>query len=148
VNYYDNSLSIVGTGTGATIDQAAGTVTLSGNMQTSGQGVYNTEYNKVNILTNGANEVFVKYEVSQDVLKNMLNGDIKLAANVVEINSTTAKKDNKGYTAIDTDSAVGNAATQKTTIHNRRSRFEKNPLPFLFFFLLISTPISGEEAVR
>ncbi len=56
------------------------------------KGVYNTEYNKVNILTNGANEVFVKYEVSQDVLKNMLNGDIKLAANVVEINSTTAKK--------------------------------------------------------
>ena len=40
------------------------------------------------------------------------------------------------------------AATQKTTIHNRRSRFEKNPLPFLFFFLLISTPISDEEAVR
>lgn len=113
VNYYDNSLSIVGTGTGATIDQAAGTVTLSGNMQTSGQGVYNTEYNKVNILTNGANEVFVKYEVSQDVLKNMLNGDIKLAANVIEINSTTAKKDNKGYTAIDTNSAVGNADPSK-----------------------------------
>ena len=113
VNYYDNSLSIVGTGTGATIDQAAGTVTLSGNMQTSGQGVYNTEYNKVNILTNGVNELFVKYEVSQDVLKNMLNGDIKLAANVVEINSTTAKKDNKGYTAIDTDSAVGNADPSK-----------------------------------
>ena len=29
-----------------------------------------------------------------------------------------------------------------------KSRFEKNPLPFLFFLLLIGIPISGEEADR
>ena len=109
VNYFDNGLTIEQVGTSATINQSSGTVSVNGNVSYNSLSSYNGQYNKVNIPIGSNEEIYVRYKVSQAKLVSMLNGNVNIAANVAEINSCTAKKNGSPYTAIDNDSAVGNA---------------------------------------
>lgn len=109
VNYFDNGLTIEQVGTSATINQSSGTVSVNGNVSYNSLSSYNGQYNKVNIPIGSNEEIYVRYKVSQAKLVSMLNGNVNIAANVAEINSCTAKKNGSLYTAIDNDSAVGNA---------------------------------------
>ena len=54
----------------------------------------------------------ITFEVSQDAIKDLLNGGFTID-NVVEISSYSVKKDGEYYAGIDTDSAPGNADPYK-----------------------------------
>lgn len=113
VNYYDSGLNIVGVGSSVSTDSNAGTLTIGGNINYNNLKRYTDKYNQVNIPIGTNQTIYVKYEVSKSKLLNLVNGNVNIAANVVEINSCSAKKDGKDYTAIDTDSAVGNADPER-----------------------------------
>ena len=113
INYYDSGLNIVGVGNSVSTDTNAGTLTIGGNVKYDNLKRYTSKYNQVNILVGTNQTIYVKYEVSQSKLLSLVNGNINIAANVVEINSCSAKKDGKDYTAIDSDSAVGNADPER-----------------------------------
>ena len=113
VNYYDSGLNIVGVGNSVNTDANAGTLTIGGNISYNNLKRYTDKYNQVNIPMGTNQTIYVKYEVSQSKLLSLVNGNVNIAANVVEINSCSAKKDGKDYTAIDTDSAVGNADPER-----------------------------------
>lgn len=113
VNYFDSGLTLVGVSNSASIDKNAGVINYGQGVQYSSVEKYNNEYNKVNINIGSNTTIYVRYQVNQEKLLSLVNLNpgqgVNIAANVSEINSCSAQKNGKPYTAIDNDSAVGNA---------------------------------------
>ena len=57
-------------------------------------------------------EFYVQFKLSRDSILDTINGEVPVS-NVVELNTVSATKDGKAYTAVDLDSAVGNAVPEK-----------------------------------
>ncbi len=126
IDYYDSRYSIVGVGTG--IDEEG---ILTGSIEYTEQGSYNSEYNTAIIHTNLSIEagyttsIYVQFQLSREAVVDILNEN-EMLDNVTEVYSySTFDSSGNVYAGVDVDSNPGNVVPGDSTTYEDDS--DKSP---------------------